>query len=107
MLTPDPMGGRSDGANLRLDACDFEIAPDMRASTLVVGRDAHPVVVLDGVLRAPRAIADFAATHARFSPSVSGANYYPNMRAPAPQPYGPPPAAYFTASDRRYEGARA
>jgi Family of unknown function (DUF6445) len=87
MLTPDPMGGRSEGANSRLDVCDFEIAPDIRASTLRVGREAHSVVVLDGVLRTPRSIVDFAATQGRFSRSISDANYYPGVRAPAPQAY--------------------
>jgi hypothetical protein len=87
MLTPDQMGGRSEGAKPRLDVCDCEIAPDIRASTVLVGREEHPVVVLDGVLRKPHAIVDFAAAEAQFSRSISGANYYPGVRAPAPQAY--------------------
>ncbi len=86
MLTPDPMG-RSDGAKSRADVCACELASDLRATTLLVGREAHPVVVLDGVLRDPRSLVDFAAKHARFSRSISSANYYPGVRAPAPQAY--------------------
>jgi hypothetical protein len=87
MLTPDPKGGRGEGARSPRDVCDVEIAPDIRASTLRVGREEHPVVVLDGVLRSPRAMVEFAAAQSRFSRSVSGANYYPGVRAPAPQGY--------------------
>jgi hypothetical protein len=87
MLTPDPMGARSEGAKPRPDACDFEIAPEIRASTLRVGREEHPVVVLEDVLRTPRSLVDFAATQARFTRSSSDANYYPGVRAPAPQAY--------------------
>ena len=87
MLTPDQMGRRIEGATPRPDACDYEIAPDMRASTLVVGSEKRAVVVLDGVLRTPDALVEYAFAQARFSRSKSEANYYPGVRAPLPQAY--------------------
>ena len=39
MLTPDPMGGRGEGARLPRDVCDFELAPGVGASTVRIGRE--------------------------------------------------------------------
>lgn len=46
MLTPDPLGGRIEGAKARLDTCDHRIAPDRTASALIAGRERRPYEVV-------------------------------------------------------------
>jgi len=51
-----------------------------------VGRESHPVLVIDNALLAPQSLVDCAAA-ARFSPVREAGNYYPGLRAPAPKEY--------------------
>ncbi len=51
-----------------------------------IGRENHPVLVIDKALVAPQSLVDSAAA-ARFSPVREAGNYYPGLRAPAPKEY--------------------
>ena len=53
----------------------------------VVGREQAPLLVLDGLMAHPRALVDFAARAVEFRPLIDAGNFYPGIRAPAPQAY--------------------
>jgi hypothetical protein len=56
-----------------------------KASTVLVGAEREPVVLIDDFLSAPRLLIDYAAEHCAFD-AVSDA-FYPGARAPAPAIY--------------------
>jgi hypothetical protein len=75
---------------------DFGIHAGLTVATTLVGRERHPVVVIDDVFRDPGSVVSFAATLGRFRPprpalgdqvGSQGGNFYPGVRAPVPQPY--------------------
>ena len=45
---------------------DFGIHPDLTVRTVIVGREQHPVVVIDNLLREPRSLVEFAANEVDF-----------------------------------------
>lgn len=65
----------------------FAPGPDPRFEVLRVGREGHPVLVVDGLLTGAEGLVAFAAETARLAPVRAAANFYPGVRAPAPQGY--------------------
>lgn len=65
----------------------FAPGPDPRVEILRVGREGHPVLILDGLLTGAESLVDFAADSATLAPVKAAANYYPGVRAPAPPGY--------------------
>lgn len=52
-----------------------------------VGEERAPVLILDGLMRHPEALVDFAAHAVQFRPLMDAGNFYPGVRAPAHQAY--------------------
>ncbi|MDB5454546.1 MAG: hypothetical protein JWP92_131 [Caulobacter sp.] len=52
-----------------------------------IGREAQPLVVIDGLMAEPAGLVDQIAATARFAPLEPAANFYPGVRAPAPSGY--------------------
>jgi hypothetical protein len=65
----------------------FTPGPDPRVERLSVGREGHPVLILDGLLAGAESLVDFAADTATLAPVKAAANFYPGVRAPAPTGY--------------------
>jgi hypothetical protein len=65
----------------------LEVNPARRASLYEVGRERERVVVVDGLLRRPEALVDHVAETCAFAPEREAGNYYPGVRAPAPEGY--------------------
>ncbi len=65
----------------------FAPGPDPRVERLRVGREGHPVLILDGLLAGAENLVDFAAETATLAPVKAAANFYPGVRAPAPPGY--------------------
>ena len=68
-------------------AHDLSLASAPRASLHSVGREREPVLVIDGVMRRPDALVDYAATEVSFAPAGTPDGGYPGIRAPAPLNY--------------------
>jgi hypothetical protein len=66
---------------------DFALNPTPVASLHLIGREQEPVMVLDGVMRRPEALVDYAATEVSFAPAGTLQGGYPGIRAPAPLNY--------------------
>jgi hypothetical protein len=64
----------------------FVLEPEYRVERKLVGHEREPVVVIDGLLRDPAALVDFAAD-AAFAPAHGPAGGYPGLRASAPLAY--------------------
>jgi hypothetical protein len=60
---------------------------DPRVEILRVGREGHPVLILDDLLTGAERLVDFAAETAVLAPVKAAANFYPGVRAPAPPGY--------------------
>lgn len=67
----------------------FAQGPDPRVELLHVGRERHPVLILDGLLAGAERLVDFAADDATLAPVKAAVNFYPGVRAPAPPGYVP------------------
>ncbi len=65
----------------------FEAKPDPRVEVFAVGETATQVLVVDGLMTGGESLVDHAAEVATLAPVKAGANFYPGVRAPAPQPY--------------------
>lgn len=65
---------------------DFSLAPAPDISVRRVGDEAEPVMIVDGVMRAPQALVDYAAGET-FAVPPGGENFYPGVLAPAPLTY--------------------
>lgn len=65
----------------------FAPGPDPRVEVLRIGREGHPVLVIDGLLTGAEDLVAFAAETARLAPVRAAANFYPGVRAPAPAGY--------------------
>lgn len=61
----------------------FALAPELAVTREIVGNEREPVLVIDGLLRDPAALVDFAAG-AAFAPAYGADGGYPGLRAPAP-----------------------
>ncbi|KRA64359.1 hypothetical protein ASD89_19835 [Caulobacter sp. Root656] len=70
-----------------MSAPAFAPGPDPRVEVLRVGREGHPVLVVDGLLAGAEGLVAFAAETARLAPVRAAANFYPGVRAPAPPGY--------------------
>ncbi len=66
---------------------DFSPNAAPRVEIRTIGRERHPVAVIDGVLNDPRSVVSFASERVRFRRVAPAANFYPGVRAPVPQPY--------------------
>ncbi len=64
----------------------FALAPELAVTREIVGNEREPVLVIDGLLRDPGALVDFAAG-AAFAPAYGPDGGYPGLRAPAPLAY--------------------
>ena len=65
----------------------FEARADPRVEVQAFGVEGAKVLVVDGLLAGSDALVDHAAEVAALAPVKAGANFYPGVRAPAPQPY--------------------
>jgi hypothetical protein len=65
----------------------FAPGPDPRVEVLRIGREAHPVLIVDGLLTGAESLVAFAADTAALAPVKAAANFYPGVRAPAPPGY--------------------
>ncbi len=63
----------------------FALNPGAGIAVHRIGDADEPVIVIDGVLRDPQALVDYAATQVAFAPCGEGG--YPGVRAPAPLDY--------------------
>ncbi len=66
---------------------DFATRPAPSVAVRRIGQEQRSLVVVDGLLAEPEAMVDYAATEVRFAPLRAAANFYPGLRAAAPQPY--------------------
>lgn len=65
----------------------FEARPDPRVEVFTIGAAATPVLVVDGLLTGGLELVEHAAQGATLASVKAGTNFYPGVRAPAPQPY--------------------
>jgi len=68
---------------------DYDLGLNTSVSTSLelVGNEKEPVVTVDGLLRNPGALVDFAAREVEFTPAWTRKGGYPGVRAPAPINY--------------------
>jgi hypothetical protein len=66
---------------------DFGLNPTAAVALHHVGEEAEPVLVIDGLMRTPAAMVEFAAREADFDAAAAGENFYPGVQAPAPLEY--------------------
>jgi hypothetical protein len=65
----------------------FSLNASPSVDVQVLGREGEPVVVVDDLLADPDAFVDLVADTCRFTPQQGPANYYPGVRAHAPDGY--------------------
>lgn len=68
-------------------AYDFRLNPRLHVALSHVGRKREPVLAIDGVMRNPQALIDYAAREVEFTPAWNATGGYPGIRAPAPLNY--------------------
>lgn len=66
---------------------DFSLNPRPAARLSQLGREGEPLLCLDGLMRAPEALIDYAARETQFAPVHGPEGGYPGIRAPAPLDY--------------------
>jgi hypothetical protein len=69
------------------NAYDFGLNGRLAVSRRFVGKEQEPVVVIDGLMRHPAALVEYAAREVTFSPAGHATGGYPGIRAPAPLNY--------------------
>jgi hypothetical protein len=69
------------------DDAPFALNPHAAVETHRIGHEGEPVLVLDGVMRRPQALVDYAATEVLFEPSARYRSGYPGLLGPAPLNY--------------------
>ena len=69
------------------DSYDFALNPAPEVTVLAVGREAEPVMVVDGAMRSPAALVEYAARQVRFAPPPAGENFYPGLLGAMPLSY--------------------
>lgn len=65
----------------------FDLLPDLALSREQIGIEREPVLVVEGVLRDPHSLVDYAAGEVAFAPAWTASGGYPGVRAPAPLNY--------------------
>lgn len=68
-------------------AYEFALSPTVAASRELLGREGEPLLILDGVMRRPQALVDYAAREVSFTPAWGPTDGFPGLRAPAPLNY--------------------
>ena len=63
---------------------DFSLADSFQVSLERIGEEQEPVLTIDGVLRKPSALVDYADREVSFAPAWGSEGGYPGVRAPAP-----------------------
>ena len=58
---------------------DFSAGPSMRVEKHVIGHEANPILVVDGLLANPASAVDFAEAEVNFVPGPTG-TYFPGLR---------------------------
>jgi len=66
---------------------DLGLNPRPRAALHHFGSEQEPLLQIDGVLRTPQALVDYAATGVDFAPAYGAGGGYPGLRAPSPLDY--------------------
>lgn len=66
---------------------DFGLNPTAAVALHHVGEEAEPVLVVDGLMRDPSTLVDFAAREVDFAQAPAGENSYPGVESPAPPEY--------------------
>lgn len=95
-------------------AADFEISDAFSLKKIQIGEEAHPILILDDLLKSPEALIAHASRATRFKPVAVDENYYPGLRAPAPKEYSinlvdtlrPLVAEHFGISTQKLAAAR-
>ncbi|RHW17570.1 hypothetical protein D1610_08930 [Sphingomonas gilva] len=64
----------------------FALNPEIAVRREIIGNEREPVLAIDGLLRDPAALVEFADA-ADFAPAHGPAGGYPGLRAPAPLDY--------------------
>ncbi len=65
---------------------NFELNEDCSVTVEAIGHERHPVIIIDGFLKNPAMLIDIAAD-CDFTPVEEAGNFYPGIRARAPQEY--------------------
>ena len=66
---------------------DFALNPQFAVSLTRMGQEGEPLLILDGLMRRPEALIDYAADEVVFSPAWTATGGFPGVRAPAPLNY--------------------
>jgi hypothetical protein len=66
---------------------DLSLNPHPQVTVQAVGAEAEPVMVVDGVMRNPDALVEYAAREVSFQPPPGGENFYPGLRGAMPLSY--------------------
>lgn len=65
----------------------FGLSDSFQLELRGIGREQEPVLTVDGALRNPQALVDYAAEEVEFKPAWGPQGGYPGLRAPAPLNY--------------------
>ena len=65
----------------------FALRSELALSLERVGAEREPVLIVDGILREPGTLVDYAARETLFAPAWGPSGGYPGVRAPAPLNY--------------------
>lgn len=65
----------------------FAANPARTIELVRVGREQAPVLVIDGLMREPAKLVELAVRAGAFRPLIQAGNFYPGIRAPAPEAY--------------------
>lgn len=68
-------------------AYDFALNGSVRVARELIGREAEPLLILDGVMRQAESLVDYAAREVGFAPAWTASGGFPGLRAPAPLNY--------------------
>ncbi|HVJ03449.1 MAG TPA: DUF6445 family protein [Sphingomonas sp.] len=68
-------------------AKDFALNAEPAVGLRHVGGEREPLLQIDGLLRHPEALVDYAALEGRFEPAYGPKGGYPGIRSPAPLDY--------------------
>ena len=65
----------------------FAANPAPAIELVRIGREKAPLLVIDGLMGEPANLVEFAARAGSFRPLIQAGNFYPGIRAPAPEAY--------------------
>ena len=66
---------------------DFSLNGDPEVTVHAVGAEAEPVMVVDGVMRRPDVLVEYAAREVSFQPAPARENFYPGLLGAIPLTY--------------------